>query len=72
MATILVRVSYESLGPHSHEAAGRDWLVERAVSGGYWKGRWWKADVEWRTDLIQEGSDGKFSITLPSLRDKLI
>jgi len=37
---------------------GRDWLVERAVSGGYWKGRWWKADVEWRTDLIQEGSDG--------------
>ncbi|KAF8722482.1 hypothetical protein AX14_009754 [Amanita brunnescens Koide BX004] len=37
---------------------GRDWLVERALSGGYWKSRWWKADVEWRTDLIQAGSDG--------------
>ena len=37
---------------------GRDWFVERAVSGGMWKGMWWKADVEWRTDLIKEGKEG--------------
>lgn len=37
---------------------GRDWLVERAVRGGRWKGMWWKADVEWRTDLIKEGKKG--------------
>jgi hypothetical protein len=37
---------------------GRDWLVERAVRGGGWKGMWWKADVEWRTDLIKEGKKG--------------
>jgi len=37
---------------------GRDWLVERAVRGGLWKGKWWKADVEWRTDLIEEGKKG--------------
>lgn len=72
MVTISVRASHEFLEPHSHEAAGRDWFVERAVSGGNWKGRWWKADVEWRTDLIQEGSDGKFSIILPSLQYRLI
>ncbi|KAF8158016.1 hypothetical protein B0H34DRAFT_789082 [Crassisporium funariophilum] len=37
---------------------GRDWFVERAVKGGRWKGIWWKADVEWRTDLIKEGKKG--------------
>ncbi|KAF9013166.1 hypothetical protein BDQ17DRAFT_1386784 [Cyathus striatus] len=37
---------------------GRDWLVERAVAGGRWKGRWWKADLEWRSDLIEEGRKG--------------
>ncbi|KAF8628626.1 hypothetical protein AX15_003761 [Amanita polypyramis BW_CC] len=37
---------------------GRDYLVESAVAGGYWKSMWWKADVEWRTDLIPEGKDG--------------
>ena len=37
---------------------GRDWFVERAVTGGMWKGMWWKADVEWRTDLIKEGKKG--------------
>jgi hypothetical protein len=37
---------------------GRDWLVERAVQGGMWKGMWWKADVEWRADLIEEGKKG--------------
>lgn len=26
--------------------------------GGMWKGMWWKADVEWRTDLIEEGKEG--------------
>ena len=37
---------------------GRDWFVGRAVLGGSWKGMWWKADVEWRTDLIKEGKEG--------------
>jgi hypothetical protein len=37
---------------------GRDWLVQRAVVGGKWKGMWWKADVEWRTDLIKKGKEG--------------
>ena len=23
-----------------------------------WKGMWWKADVEWRTDLIKAGKKG--------------
>ena len=26
--------------------------------GGSWKGMWWKADVEWRTDLINKGKEG--------------
>lgn len=34
---------------------GRDWLVNRAVEGGQWKGMRWKAEVEWRTDLIESG-----------------
>jgi len=37
---------------------GRDRFVERAVLGGSWKGMWWKAHVEWRTDLIKEGKKG--------------
>lgn len=37
---------------------GRNWFVERAVLGGSWKGMWWKADVEWRTDLLKEGKKG--------------
>ena len=38
---------------------GRDWLVDRAVKGGRWKGMWWKAEVEWRTDLIDSGKKGQ-------------
>lgn len=37
---------------------GRDWFVNRAVEGTRHHGRWWKADVEWRMDLLEEGSDG--------------
>ncbi|KIM40923.1 hypothetical protein M413DRAFT_445701 [Hebeloma cylindrosporum] len=37
---------------------GRDWLVDRAVEGSRWKGMWWKAEVEWRTDLIESGKKG--------------
>ncbi|KIJ99520.1 hypothetical protein K443DRAFT_170677 [Laccaria amethystina LaAM-08-1] len=37
---------------------GRDWLVDRAVEGGRWKGRWWKAEVEYRTDLLEAGRKG--------------
>jgi hypothetical protein len=37
---------------------GRDWLVERAIRGGRWRIYSWKAEVEWRSDLLPEGSDG--------------
>jgi hypothetical protein len=37
---------------------GRDWLVERAIAGSRWKGNWWSAEVDYREDLIEKGSDG--------------
>ncbi|THH18361.1 hypothetical protein EW146_g2602 [Bondarzewia mesenterica] len=37
---------------------GRDWLVDRAVSGSHFKGIWWKAEVDWRTGLLEPGNDG--------------
>ena len=37
---------------------GRDWFVKQAVLGRSWKGMRWKADVEWRSDLIKEGKKG--------------
>lgn len=37
---------------------GRDWIVLRATHGSSWRGVHWKADVEWRDDLLQSGNDG--------------
>ncbi|KAH9179349.1 hypothetical protein EDB89DRAFT_2063438 [Lactarius sanguifluus] len=39
---------------------GRDWFVESAVVGSHQKGRnvWWGAEVEWRTGLLEPGSNG--------------
>lgn len=37
---------------------GRDWLVEKALMGGRWKGFWWKAEVEWREGLLNPGKEG--------------
>jgi len=37
---------------------GRDWFVDRALAGSRWNGRWWKAEVEWRTDLLEDGKQG--------------
>lgn len=37
---------------------GRDWLVERATAGTRWKGKWWKADVEWTRGLLEPGKEG--------------
>jgi hypothetical protein len=37
---------------------GRDWLVNRAVTGSRWNGRVWKADVEWREGLLIPGKEG--------------
>jgi len=37
---------------------GRDLLVDRAVSGSRWNGRWWKAEIEWQEDLLEPGNDG--------------
>jgi len=44
---------------------GRDWLVKRAVEGGRWKGMRWKAEVEWRTDLIESGEKGQLFFPFP-------
>jgi len=46
-----------TIGPDGYNV-GRNWFVERAVRGGMWKSMWWKAEVEWRTDLIKEGKKG--------------
>jgi hypothetical protein len=39
---------------------GRDWFVKRALAGSLWKGHniWWRAEVEWRTGLLEPGSKG--------------
>ncbi|KAF9448725.1 hypothetical protein P691DRAFT_800356 [Macrolepiota fuliginosa MF-IS2] len=37
---------------------GRDYIVQRASSGGSWKGMSWRTDVEWRSDLLEAGSEG--------------
>jgi len=37
---------------------GRDWLVDRAISGSRWNGRVWHADVEWREGLLNPGKEG--------------
>lgn len=37
---------------------GRDYIVERATTGGRWKGMWWKAEVEWKEGLLQRGKRG--------------
>ena len=44
---------------------GRDWLVKHAVEGGRWKGMRWKAEVEWRTDLIESGEKGRLFFSIP-------
>ncbi|KAF9465241.1 hypothetical protein BDZ94DRAFT_1128691, partial [Collybia nuda] len=44
--------------PNGYNLGRRDWLVDRAVAGSRWKGRWWKADLEWRTDLLAPGNKG--------------
>ncbi|KAF7987031.1 hypothetical protein HWV62_145 [Athelia sp. TMB] len=37
---------------------GRDWLVEKALQGGRWKGVWWSAEVEWQEGLLEPGRRG--------------
>ncbi|CAL1712157.1 unnamed protein product [Somion occarium] len=37
---------------------GRDYVVDRAVSGSRSNGVWWKAEVEWREGLLQRGRSG--------------
>ncbi|KAK7681663.1 hypothetical protein QCA50_015397 [Cerrena zonata] len=37
---------------------GRDFMVERATSGSYWSGMWWRAEVEWREGLLPKGKHG--------------
>lgn len=37
---------------------GRDLLVERATAGTHWKGKWWRADVEYRPGLLEPGRKG--------------
>jgi hypothetical protein len=57
-------VSKESQARDHHDIVvdgynlGRDWLVQKAVEGGYWKGFWWKAEVEWKEGLLEPGKEG--------------
>lgn len=37
---------------------GRNWFVEKATAGSYLKGKWWKAEVEWREGLLEPGRHG--------------
>ncbi|KAH9949796.1 hypothetical protein B0H21DRAFT_726017 [Amylocystis lapponica] len=37
---------------------GRDYIVEQAIVGTHWNGMWWKAQVEWRSGLLQRGNRG--------------
>lgn len=37
---------------------GRDFFVEKAIAGSHWEGKWWQADVEWRTGLMRRGKRG--------------
>jgi hypothetical protein len=39
---------------------GRDWLVNRALRGGQWRGNRWRAEVEWVEGLIEPGIKGNF------------
>jgi hypothetical protein len=66
MQTKMYRASKEEPSQKRHKISkngynlGRDWFVERALAGSHWKGRqiWWRAEVEWRTDLIESGNKG--------------
>ncbi|KAI0953547.1 hypothetical protein AcW1_007737 [Taiwanofungus camphoratus] len=37
---------------------GRDFIVEQATAGSHWNGMWWKAEVQWRSGLLQKGKRG--------------
>jgi len=37
---------------------GRNLLVEKATAGTFYKGKWWQADVEWKSGLLEPGSEG--------------
>lgn len=37
---------------------GRDFIVEHAIVGSHFRGRWWKADIEWNLGLLEPGWEG--------------
>jgi len=37
---------------------GRNYFVQQATAGSYWRGKWWKAEVEWREGLLSPGKTG--------------
>lgn len=54
---VLSRMS-RSCSQCTRPCVGRDWFVNNAIEGTHYRSRWWKAEVEWRTDLLDEGSKG--------------
>lgn len=66
MQTKMFRASKEEPSQKRHKITkdgynlGRDWFVKRALAGSHWKGHqiWWRAEVEWRTDLLESGNKG--------------
>ncbi|KAK7028833.1 hypothetical protein VNI00_014846 [Paramarasmius palmivorus] len=37
---------------------GRDTIVTAATAGTWWKGMWWKAELEWQEGLLEVGKEG--------------
>ena len=68
--TELYRASKEEPSQKRHKITkngynlGRDWFVKRALAGSHWKRHqiWWRAEVEWRTDLLESGNKGALAL----------
>lgn len=57
-------VSKEFDGSRNHDIIpdgyniGRNLLVEKAVAGSHYRGKWWRAEVEWKAGLLKPGKEG--------------
>ena len=41
---------------------GRDFVAERAAAGGRWQNMWWRAEVDWNTELLEPGWEGEYLV----------
>jgi len=69
---MLCRASKEATSRRRHKIVhngynlGRDWFVKRALAGSYSKAHQveWRAEVEWRTGLLEPGNLGTLHLVL--------